>query len=176
MAMGEDGGRIPPNSVVPAPSPPPFQPPATAEELLERCAGRWLSLRTLMTISHEEEGWDQSESAQLEFSWQPAEAGPELGVLRLHGTRQPDFHLHMAGAARDREGRFEGSDGRRGRWRFDADHVLQLTWCSGDQQFAERIWFSKANLRLRSRTVSCRNDPSAVQACAFYSEIRRLQR
>lgn len=146
------------------------------QELLERCAGRWLSLRTLVTVSHEEEGWDRSESAQLEFSWRPAEPGPELGVLRLHGTRQPDFQLHMAGAAQDREGRFEGSDGRCGRWRFDADHVLQLTWRSGELQFAERIWFSKANLRLRSRTVSCRSDPSAVQACAFYSEIRRLQR
>ncbi|SAY40051.1 hypothetical protein FLM9_750 [Candidatus Synechococcus spongiarum] len=146
------------------------------EELLERCAGRWLSLRTLVTISHAEEGWDQSESSQLEFSWQPGQGGPELGVLRLHGTRQPDFQLHMMDAVQDREGRFAGSDGRRGLWRFnDVDHVLQLTWCSGDQHFYERIWFSKANLRLRSRTISCRNDPSAVQACAFYSEIRRLQ-
>lgn len=160
-----------------APSPPPFQPPATVQELLERCAGRWLSLRTLVTISHEEEGWDQSESTQLEFSWHPADPGPELGVLRLHGTRQPDFQLHMAGAAQDREGDFAGSDGRRGLWRFnDVDHVLQLTWCSGDQQFDERIWFSKTNLRLRNRTISCRNNPSAVQACVFYSEIRRLQR
>ena len=146
------------------------------QELLERCAGCWLSLRTLVTVSHEEEGWDQSESAQLEFSWHPAEPAPDLGVLRLHGIRQPDVQLHMMGVARDREGDFESSDGRRGRWRFGPDHVLLLTWCSGDQQFAERIWFSKANLRLRSRTVSCRNDPSAVQACAFYSEIRRLQR
>lgn len=146
------------------------------EELLERCAGRWLSLRTLVTVSQEEEGWDRSESTQLEFSWHPAEPGPELGVLRLHGTRLPDFQLHVMGAARDREGDFESSDGRCGRWRFDGDHVLQLTWCSGDQQFAERIWFSKANLRLRSRTVSCRDNPAAVQACAFYSEIRRLQR
>lgn len=167
---------MPPNSVVPIPSPVPFQPPATVQELLELCAGRWLSLRTLVTVSHEEEGWDQSESTQLELSWHPAEPGPELGVLRLHGTQQPDFQLRMGGAAGDREGCFEGSDGRSGRWRFDPDHVLQLTWCSGDLQFAERIWFSKANLRLRSRTVSCSNDPSAVQACAFYSEIRRLQR
>lgn len=173
--MGEDGGKSP-SSVVPAPNPAPFQPPATVQELLECCAGRWLSLRTLVTISQEEEGWDQSESAQLEFSWQPAEAGSELGVLRLHGTRQPDFQLHMVGAAQDQEGRFEGNDGRRGRWQFDQEHVLQFTWCSGDQQFEERIWFSKANLRLRSRTISCRNKPSAVQACAFYSEIRRLQR
>ena len=176
MAVGEDDGGIPPNSVVPTPNPAPFQPPATVQELLERCAGRWLSLRTLVTISHEEEGWDRSESAQLEFSWQPTEEGPELGVLGLHGgNRQPGFRLHMVGGAQDREGRFEGSDGRRGLWRFDRDHVLQLTWCSGDQQFDERIWFSKANLRLRSRTISCSSDPSAVQACAFYSEIRRLQ-
>ena len=150
------------------------------QELLERCAGRWLSLRTLVTISHAEEGWDQSESTQLEFSWQSGEGGPGLGMLRLHGTRQPDFqlgfYLHVVGAAQDREGHFAGSDGRRGRWRFDPDHVLQLTWCSGHQQFVERIWFSKANLRLRSRIISCRDDPSAVQACAFYSEIRRLQR
>ncbi|KKZ10998.1 MAG: hypothetical protein TQ37_07890 [Candidatus Synechococcus spongiarum 15L] len=160
-----------------APGPAPFQPPATVGELLERCAGRWLSLRTLVTVSHAEEGWDRSESTQLEFSWQPAEDGPELGVLRLHETRQQTgFQLRVAGAARDREGRFEGSDGRRGLWRFDPDHVLHLTWSGGDQQFDERIWFSKANLRLRSRTVSCKNDPSAVQACAFYSEIRRLQR
>lgn len=164
---------MPPNSVVTHPL---FQPPATAQEFLERCAGRWLSLRTLVTVSHEEEGWEQSESAQLEFDWQPAVDNSELGVLSLHGTLQPDFQLRVAGAVQDREGCFEGSDGRRGRWRFDADHVLQLTWHSGDQQFSERIWFSKANLRLRSRTVSCRNDPSAVQACAFYSEIRRLQR
>lgn len=175
--MGEDGRRIPSNSVVPAPSPAPapFQPPATVEELLERCAGRWLSLRTLVTVSREEEGWDRSESAQLAFSWQPAEPGPDLGVLRLHGPRQPDFQLHMMGAAQDREGDFADSDGRRGRWRFDRDHVLRLAWCSGDRQFEERVWFSKANLRLRSRTVSCKSDPSAVQACAFYSEIRRLQ-
>ena len=173
--MGEDGGRIPPDPAVPAPSPAPFQPPATVQELLERCAGRWLSLRTLVTLSHEEEGWDRSESAQLEFSWQPAGEGPELGVLRLHGTRLPGFQLHVTGAARDREGRFEGSDGRRGTWRFDPEHVLQLTWSDGQRQFDERIWFSKANLRLRSRTVSSSNNPSAVQACAFYSEIRRLQ-
>ena len=153
-----------------------FQPPATVQELLERCAGRWLSLRTLVTLSHEEEGWDQSESAQLEFSWQPAPEGPELGTLHLHRAQQSDFQLHMVGVAQDREGHFEGSDGRHGRWRFDLDHVLQLTWCSGDQRFDERIWFSKANLRLRNRTISDRNNPSAVRACAFYSEIRRLQR
>ncbi len=169
-------GESPRNSVVPAPSAAPFQPPTTVEDLLERCGGRWLSLRTLVTISNGEEGWDQSESAQLEFSWQPTEEGPELGVLRLHGDRQVDFQLHMAGGAQDREGHFEGNDGRRGRWRFGRDHVLQLTWRSGALQFEERIWFSKANLRLRSRTISCSSDPSAVQACAFYSEIRRLQR
>ena len=173
--MGEDGRRILPDSVVSAPSPPPFQPPATAQELLERCAGRWLSLRTLVTISHQEEGWDRSESTRLEFSWRPAQQGPELGVLRLHGAGQPDFRLHMLGAARDREGRFEGSDGRRGLWRFNPDHVLQLAWCSGGRQFDEHIWFSKANLRLRSRTISYEGNPPAVQACAFYSEIRRLQ-
>ena len=146
------------------------------EELLERCAGRWLSLRTLVTISHEEEGWDQSESTQLELSWQPTEEDTQLGVLQLHGTQQSGFLLYIYGAARDREGHFEGSDGRRGCWRFNLDNVLQLTWSSGDQQFDERIWFSKSNLRLRNRTISCKGDPSAVQACAFYSEIRRLQR
>ena len=165
----------PPAPVVSAPGPAPFQPPATVEELLELCAGRWLSLRTLLTISRSEEGWDQSESAQLAFSWQPAAAGPELGVLRLQATGQPDFQLHVMGAAGDREGRFQGSDGRRGRWRFDGDLVFHLDWRSGEQQFEERIWFGKANLRLRSRTISCKNEPAAVQACAFYSEIRRLQ-
>ena len=160
---------------MPAPSPPPFQPPATVADLLARCGGRWLSLRTLLTLSQREEGWDQSESAQLEFSWHPAETGPQLGVLQLHRSRQPGFQLHVAGAAQDRQGHFQGSDGRRGRWRFDGDHVLQLTWCSGELQFDERIWFSKANLRLRSRTISSRNNPAAVQACAFYSEVRRLQ-
>ena len=154
------------------------------EELLERCAGRWLSLRTLVTVSREEEGWERSASAQLELTWQPGEPGSELGVLRLHGgagTRPPgspsDFQLRMAGAAQDREGCFTGSDRRRGRWRFNpVDHVLQLTWCSGDQQFDERIWFAKTNLRLRNRTISCRHDPSAVQACVFYSEVRRVPR
>ena len=63
------------DAIVPAPSVAPFQPPATVEDLLERCGGRWLSLRTLVTISDGEEGWDQSESAQLEFSWQPMEEG-----------------------------------------------------------------------------------------------------
>jgi len=161
---------------VPAPSPPPFQPPATVLELLELCAGRWLSLRTLVSLSRDEEGWDQSQSAQLEFTWQPAKEGPELGVLQLHRTQQPDFQLRMVGIAQDQEGDFQASDGCHGRWRFSGDHVLELTWCSGAQQFCERIWFSKANLRLRSRVITSLGNPAVVEGCGFYSEIRRVQR
>ena len=166
--------------------------------MLKLCAGDWLSLRTLISVSDREEGWHASERKTFRLTWTApgnsnnpaaAAAAPEptgdqqpLGTLTLTAADLPPFRLSFQRPGEDLspgcEGSFRGSDGRMGRWRFNMEGVLELGWATALHQVSERIWFTKANLRLRSRTVHGPGgaDGSMVESCAFYSDIRRMPR
>ena len=193
-------------------SPASLYPPRTAADVLKLCAGDWLSLRTLISVSDREEGWHASERKTFRLTWtapgdsnNPAAAAPEptadrsnhpaaapgppptgdqqpLGTLTLTAADLPPFRLSFVCPGEDLSpgcgGSFRGSDGRTGRWRFNVEGVLELGWAAALHQVSERIWFTKANLRLRSRTVHGPGgaDGSMVESCAFYSDIRRMPR
>ena len=210
-------------------SPASLYPPRTAADALKLCAGDWLSLRTLISVSDREDGWHASERKTFQLAWtapgnsnhpaaaaapdptanhgnhpaataapdptanhgnHPAAApGPpptgdqqSLGTLTLTAADLPPFWLSFTCPDEDLSpgsgGYFRGSDGRTGRWRFSVEGVLELGWATALHQVSERIWFSKANLRLRSRTVHGPGgaDGSVVESCAFYSDIRRMPR
>jgi len=59
-----------------------------------------------------------------------------------------------------------------GHWQLWTDGSLELSGERGGRQWKERIWFTKPNLRLRSR-VEHNADDSAASAY-FCSEIRRV--
>ena len=174
-------------------------PPRTATDFLTLCAGDWMSLRTLITVSDQEEGWHASERRIFRLTWHapgdgnsPA-TGQEpgltadrqpLGTLALQAAELSPFWLcfqwpgeEQGTRGADCKGHFLGRDGRTGQWCLNGEGVMELDWTTALHRVNERIWFTKANLRLRSRTVHSL-DPAAslVQSCAFYSDIRRLPR
>lgn len=178
-------------------SPASFYPPSTAADVLKLCAGDWLSLRTLISVSDREEGWHTSERKTFRLTWTapgdsnnpattavppPTNGQRPLGTLTLTAADLPPFWLSFQCPGEDLSpgcgGSFRGSDGRTGHWRFNVEGVLELGWAAALHQVSERIWFTKANLRLRSRTVHGPGgaDGSVVESCAFYSDIRRVPR
>ncbi|TGG96788.1 MAG: hypothetical protein ERJ67_00015 [Aphanocapsa feldmannii 277cV] len=149
-------------------------PPRSVVELLQLCVGDWMSLRTLFTLSSQEEGWDASQRGDLKVAWlDPQAASPaNLGGLAMELPGGDALRLRFDGAGD--QGGFSGCDGRVGEWLRNPDGSLLLRWCRGEETCEERIWFTKPNLRLRVRMV-CRSVTGEAEAGAFYSEIRRMR-
>ncbi len=165
----------PPLEAAPAPFP-----PESIEAFLVCCAGDWLSLRSRFSLeeppadaSEEEASWHSSERGELKVAYLAQDGTGELGGLEITppagGRHRLLFHA---------DGRFRGSapDGAEteGRWQLWPDGSLELTSDGGHVTVKERIWFTKANLRLRS-CVEHRPDGSPGRA-SFSSEIRRVSR
>jgi hypothetical protein len=181
--------------VTSAPDPPgpaeavPF-PPRTIEAFLICCAGDWLCLRSRFYLEEvgsgglaassgpgespeEEERWHSSERGELTVAYLAPEGTGEPGGLEI---TPPDGGRHRLVLLPD--GAFEGSspDGvaSSGRWQLWPDGTLELTREQAGTSVRERIWFTKANLRLRS-SVEHRSDGRPGRA-SFSSEIRRVSR
>lgn len=165
----------PPRDAAPAPFP-----PESIEAFLVCCAGDWLSLRSRFRLeesaadaNEEEASWHSSERGELKVAYLAQDGIGELGGLEITppagGRHRLLFHA---------DGRFRGSapDGAQieGRWQLWPDGSLELTSDGGHVTVKERIWFTKANLRLRS-CVEHHLDGSPGRA-SFSSEIRRVSR
>ena len=158
-------------------------PPETIAAFLAFCAGDWLSLRSRFSL--EEASAEARQAEEEEVSWHSSERG-ELAVTYLApeeigapGGLQitpPSGGSHRLLFRPD--GGFQGSapDGTvsTGRWQLWPDGSLELTSERAGTLVKERIWFTKANLRLRS-SVEHHPDGSPGRA-SFSSEIRRLSR
>jgi hypothetical protein len=161
------------------PTPAPF-PPATIEAFLVCCAGEWLSLRsrfvleeTAADVDAEEASWHSSERGELTVAYLAPEGAGDAGGLEIVPPAGGRHQLRFLA-----DGSFRGvaPDGQesQGRWQLWPDGSLELASAQGETTVKERIWFTKANLRLRS-SVEHRSDGRPGRA-SFSSEIRRVSR
>jgi hypothetical protein len=175
-------------------------PPETIGAFLRCCAGEWMSLRSQFSLAASldpaaldlgsldlaslepaapgegetalEESWHSSERGELVVSFLEPEDSASVGGLRVAAGGKGPAQLHF-----DHQGGFtaSGGDGQsQGSWQLWPDGSLELRISAGERLVRERIWFTKANLRLRS-TVEQGADGSPARA-SFSSEIRRVGR
>lgn len=158
-------------------------PPETIAAFLAFCAGDWLSLRSCFSL---DEAADAAREAEAdEVSWHSSERG-ELVVTYLTPEQSSEpggLEITPPGGGRHRllfrpDGGFQGQapDGTAstGRWQLWPDGSLELSSERTGTSVRERIWFTKANLRLRS-SVEHHPDGRPGRA-SFSSEIRRVSR
>jgi hypothetical protein len=119
-----------------------------------------------------EEAWHSSERGELVVTFLEPEGSASVGGLRVAAGGRGPAQLHF-----DHQGSFTASGGEgqsQGSWQLWPDGSLELQLSAGERLVRERIWFTKANLRLRS-TVEQGADGSPARA-SFCSEIRRVGR
>ena len=119
-----------------------------------------------------EETWHSSERGELVVTFLEPEDSASVGGLRVAAGGKGPAQLHF-----DHQGGFTASGGEgqsQGSWQLWPDGSLELQLSAGERLVRERIWFTKANLRLRS-TVEQGADGSPARA-SFSSEIRRVGR
>lgn len=119
-----------------------------------------------------EEAWHSSERGELVVSFLEPEGSASVGGLRVAAGGKGPAQLHF-----DHQGGFTASGGEgqsQGSWQLWPDGSLELRLNAGERLVRERIWFTKANLRLRS-TVEQGADGLPARA-SFSSEIRRVGR
>lgn len=178
-------------------------PPETIGAFLRCCAGEWMSLRSQFSLAGAmdlgsldlgslepadpavpepaspgegeaalEEAWHSSERGELVVTFLEPEGSASVGGLRVAAGGRGPAQLHF-----DHQGGFTASGGEgqsQGSWQLWPDGSLELQLSAGERLVRERIWFTKANLRLRS-TVEQGADGSPARA-SFSSEIRRVGR
>ncbi|MFL0770631.1 MAG: phycobiliprotein lyase [Prochlorococcus sp.] len=151
----------------------PAFPPADLAEFLSLCVGEWMTLRSQFAVSDGDDEWHSSERSDLNVNLLPAEQG-EIGGLAVRPQSGDlssllfveDGALQISSAAGEQ---------RQGRWQFWPDGSVELSFLRADGvQLQERIWFTKANLRLRSTTAI--DKAGLPHQASFCSEIRRVSR
>jgi hypothetical protein len=145
-------------------------PPTDLGAFLQLCDGRWMSLRSVFQLDGSED-WHSSERGELvmECVEGASDAGPSLEVRNGEGRQLASMRFATDGALV-----LQASQGdQSGQWQLHGDGCLELTLpAEAGASLRERIWFTKANLRLRSTTLVDR-DGTPRQA-SFCSEIRRV--
>lgn len=96
----------------------------------------------------------------------PKVDGVRLNARTLQFAADGQFTSEAAGGT--------GAPVQRGHWTLWPDGSLELVMTTDSGDLREKIWFTKANLRLRS-TVQTRRDGTPGLA-SFSSEIRRVSR
>ncbi|NQV10707.1 MAG: phycobiliprotein lyase [Cyanobacteria bacterium] len=175
-------------------SPPSF-PPTALPAFLELCAGRWMGLRSQFTTSPtpepappdpsssgpgDDDAWHSSEKGDVVVSFEPSSSPATLGSLVVTApTGTSQRLLFQADGSLSEEDGSAGTQAQApllahwiGQWQLWTDGSLELSGERGGRSWKERIWFTKPNLRLRSR-VEHNADGSAASA-TFCSEIRRV--
>ena len=175
-----------PERIKPMSEPTSAFPPETIGAFLRCCAGEWMSLRSQFSLAASldpadaaaqepaslEEAWHSSERGELVVSFLEPEDSASVGGLRVAAGGKGPAQLHF-----DHQGGFTASGGEgqsQGSWQMWPDGSLELQLNAGERLVRERIWFTKANLRLRS-TVEQGADGLPARA-SFSSEIRRVGR
>ncbi|EAQ68052.1 putative phycobilin lyase [Synechococcus sp. RS9909] len=145
-------------------------PPADLGAFLQLCDGRWMSLRSLVQLDGSDD-WHSSERGELvmQSAQEGADGGASLMVCAADGRQLAAMHfapggvLTLAASPTDQTGH----------WQLHGDGCLELTVPGADgASLRERIWFTKANLRLRSTTLV--DQDGTPRRASFCSEIRRV--
>lgn len=145
-------------------------PPANAAAFLGLCAGEWMSLRSSFELSSiGDDDWHSSERGELVVrSGEQADASVGELVVTAPGGANTTLRFQHGGAL--------AIDGAlAGQWRFWPDGSMELNLSRPDgMTVQERIWFTRANLRLRSTTATD-HDGTPLQG-SFCTDIRRVSK
>ena len=144
-------------------------PPEDPGSFLSLCDGEWMSLRSCFELAAGgDDEWHSSERGELTVRC-VSEQGA-LGQLQVQAPGGTSSTLTFAA-----DGQLILDGDSPGNWRFWPDGSMELNLSRADGvQVQERIWFTRANLRLRSTTaVDAQGIP--VQG-SFCTDIRRVSK
>ena len=141
--------------------------PGSAAELLALCAGEWMCLRSKYMPAGGDEDWQQSERADLQWSWLASTEPDQLGTLQFQAKGETPQKLQFFS-----DGKLKTATGDHASWKLRAGQ-MELSQQIGEQRLEETISFSKPNLRLRNVLIWHGDQLIAAQFC---SEIRRVSR
>ncbi|MGC6481968.1 MAG: phycobiliprotein lyase [Synechococcus sp.] len=146
-------------------------PPANLQEFLQLCDGRWMSLRSTFALDDSDD-WHTSERGEITMHHQPGDAGSEHLVISDSQGQVLSSLNFAADGVLQRQG--DGSrPGCHGHWQLREGGCMEFNIPASDGAVViERIWFTKANLRLRSTTLV--DGKGTPQQANFCSEIRRV--
>ena len=145
-------------------------PPTDPAAFLALCAGEWMSLRSSFELSSGgDDAWHSSERGELLVAFsEPLDEG--LGQLQVSA---PSGVATALAFAKDGGLKIDGADA--GQWRFWPDGSMELNLSRADGSVVqERIWFTRANLRLRS-TTAVDSEGVPLQG-SFCTDIRRVSK
>ena len=145
-------------------------PPTDPAAFLALCAGEWMSLRSSFELSSGgDDAWHSSERGELLVAFsEPLDEG--LGQLQVSA---PSGVATALSFAKDGGLKIDGADA--GQWRFWPDGSMELNLSRADGSVVqERIWFTRANLRLRS-TTAVDSEGVPLQG-SFCTDIRRVSK
>jgi len=145
-------------------------PPGDLDAFLTLCDGRWMSLRSIFQLDGADD-WHSSERGELVMRCSDGGSGAAGTLVVSNGENQ---QLAAMTFASDGVLAVQGSQGdQNGHWQLHADGCLELALpAAGGASLRERIWFTKANLRLRSTTLV--DGEGTPRQASFCSEIRRV--
>ena len=144
-------------------------PPEDPGSFLSLCDGEWMSLRSCFELAAGgDDEWHSSERGELTVRCL-AEQG-SLGQLQVRAPGGTSSTLTFAA-----DGQLILDGDSPGNWRFWPDGSMELNLSRADGvQVQERIWFTRANLRLRSTTaVDAHGTPMQGSFC---TDIRRVSK
>jgi len=144
-------------------------PPEDPGSFLSLCDGEWMSLRSCFELAAGgDDEWHSSERGEL-----TVRCVSEQGALGQLEVQAPGGTSSTLTFAADGQLILDGDSP--GNWRFWPDGSMELNLSRADGvQVQERIWFTRANLRLRSTTaVDAQGTP--VQG-SFCTDIRRVSK
>ena len=145
-------------------------PPADAAAFLGLCAGEWMSLRSSFELSSGgDDDWHSSERGELVVRCgAPADEAVGELVVTAPGGATTTLRFQQGGVLA-----IDGASA--GQWRFWPDGSMELNLSHPDgMTVQERIWFTRANLRLRSTTATDQ-DGTPLQG-SFCTDIRRVSK
>ena len=144
-------------------------PPEDPGSFLSLCDGEWMSLRSCFELAAGgDDEWHSSERGELTVRC-VSEQGA-LGQLQVQAPGGTSSTLTFAA-----DGQLILDGDSPGNWRFWPDGSMELNLSRADGvQVQERIWFTRANLRLRSTTaVDAQGTPLQGRFC---TDIRRVSK
>ena len=144
-------------------------PPEDPGSFLSLCDGEWMSLRSCFELAAGgDDEWHSSERGELTVRCMSEQGA--LGQLKVQAPGGTSSTLTFAS-----DGQLILDGDSPGNWRFWPDGSMELNLSRADGvQVQERIWFTRANLRLRSTTaVDAQGTP--VQG-SFCTDIRRVSK
>ena len=144
-------------------------PPEDPGSFLSLCDGEWMSLRSCFELAAGgDDEWHSSERGELTVRCLTEQGA--LGQLQVQAPGGTSSTLTFAP-----DGQLVLDGDSPGNWRFWPDGSMELNLSRADGvQVQERIWFTRANLRLRSTTaVDAHGTP--VQG-SFCTDIRRVSK